>query len=117
MDTPTREQQIAALDSDWATNPRWKGVRRTYSAAVRYSNLASKELMVETPSGWRVNPAQEGARKAWALVRQFAGEFGLSPAARSRISAPAQQSPDAADEEFLFGGGLVVVPGGKASAS
>ena len=29
MDTPTREQQIAALDSDWATNPRWKGVKRT----------------------------------------------------------------------------------------
>lgn len=29
----TREQQIAALEKDWAENPRWKGVTRNYSAA------------------------------------------------------------------------------------
>ena len=29
----SREQQIAALEKDWATNPRWKGVKRGYSAA------------------------------------------------------------------------------------
>ena len=29
----TRDQQIAALERDWAENPRWKGVNRTYSAA------------------------------------------------------------------------------------
>ena len=29
----TREQQIAALEKDWAENPRWKNVTRTYSAA------------------------------------------------------------------------------------
>ena len=29
----TREQQIAALEKDWAENPRWKHVTRTYSAA------------------------------------------------------------------------------------
>ena len=28
----TREQQIAALQQDWDTNPRWKGVTRTYTA-------------------------------------------------------------------------------------
>jgi isocitrate lyase len=28
----TREQQIAALKKDWAENPRWKGVKRGYSA-------------------------------------------------------------------------------------
>ena len=33
MTTQTREQQIAALEKDWATNPRWKGVKRGYSAA------------------------------------------------------------------------------------
>ena len=27
----TREQQIAALEKDWAENPRWKGVTRAYS--------------------------------------------------------------------------------------
>ena len=29
----SREQQIAALEKDWAQNPRWKGVKRGYSAA------------------------------------------------------------------------------------
>ena len=29
----TREQQIAALEQDWASNPRWKLVKRGYSAA------------------------------------------------------------------------------------
>ena len=33
MTTQTREQQIAALEKDWATNPRWKGIKRAYSAA------------------------------------------------------------------------------------
>ena len=28
----TREQQIAQLEKDWAENPRWKGIRRAYSA-------------------------------------------------------------------------------------
>ena len=31
----TREQQIAALEKDWAENPRWKGVSR----AVSYTHL------------------------------------------------------------------------------
>ena len=29
----SREQQIAALEKDWAQNPRWKSVKRNYSAA------------------------------------------------------------------------------------
>ena len=29
----TREQQIAAIEKDWAENPRWKGIKRGYSAA------------------------------------------------------------------------------------
>ena len=29
----SREQQISALEKDWATNPRWKGIKRGYSAA------------------------------------------------------------------------------------
>ena len=29
----SRAQQIEALEKDWATNPRWKGVKRGYSAA------------------------------------------------------------------------------------
>ena len=26
----TREQQIAQLEKDWAENPRWKGIKRSY---------------------------------------------------------------------------------------
>ena len=29
----SREQQISALEKDWATNSRWKGIKRGYSAA------------------------------------------------------------------------------------
>jgi len=60
MDTPTRDQQIASLDSDWATNPRWKGVKRTYSAAdvVRLRGSVRIEHTL----------AKRGAEKLWNLV-------------------------------------------------
>jgi isocitrate lyase len=32
-ETLSREEQIAALEKDWATNPRWKGIKRGYTAA------------------------------------------------------------------------------------
>ena len=31
----TREQQIAALEKDWAENPRWKGIKRGYTRGRR----------------------------------------------------------------------------------
>jgi len=56
----TREQQIAAIEKDWAKNPRWKGVERTYSAAdvvrLRGSVQPANTL------------ADRGARKLWDLV-------------------------------------------------
>lgn len=33
MSTMTRDQQIAALEKEWAENPRWKGIQRGYTAA------------------------------------------------------------------------------------
>jgi len=33
MSQGTREQQAAALEREWAQNPRWKGIQRGYSAA------------------------------------------------------------------------------------
>ena len=29
----TREQRIAAIEKDWAENPRWAGIKRGYTAA------------------------------------------------------------------------------------
>ncbi|MGB9990900.1 isocitrate lyase [Pseudoduganella rhizocola] len=56
----TREQQIAALQQDWDTNPRWKGVTRTYSAedVIRLRGSVQIEHTL----------AKRGAEKLWDLV-------------------------------------------------
>jgi isocitrate lyase len=56
----SREQQISALEKDWATNPRWKGIKRGYSAAeiVRLRGSFPIEHTL----------ARRGAEKLWALV-------------------------------------------------
>ncbi|MYM27493.1 isocitrate lyase [Duganella sp. CY15W] len=56
----TREQQIAALQKDWDTNPRWNGVTRTYTAddVVRLRGSIQIEHTL----------AQRGAEKLWDLV-------------------------------------------------
>jgi isocitrate lyase len=56
----TREQQIAALEHDWATNPRWKGIKRNYTAAdvVRLRGSLQVEHTL----------AKRGAEKLWDLV-------------------------------------------------
>ena len=56
----SREQQIAALEKDWASNPRWKGIQRGYSAAdvVRLRGSFPIEHTL----------ARRGAEKLWELV-------------------------------------------------
>jgi isocitrate lyase len=60
MTNLTREQQVAALEKDWATNPRWKGIKRNYSAAdvVRLRGSIPIEHTL----------AKRGAEKLWNLV-------------------------------------------------
>jgi isocitrate lyase len=60
MTTLTRDQQIAALEKDWAENPRWKGVKRGYSAAdvVRLRGSISIEHTL----------AKRGSEKLWTLL-------------------------------------------------
>ncbi|WP_018954336.1 isocitrate lyase [Thioalkalivibrio sulfidiphilus] len=55
-----REQQIKALERDWAENPRWQGVARGYSAAdvVRLRGSLQPEYTI----------ARRGAEKLWRLV-------------------------------------------------
>jgi len=59
MSTLTREQQIAALEKDWAENPRWKGIKRGYTAAdvVRLRGSLGIEHTL----------AKRGAEKLWNL--------------------------------------------------
>jgi len=60
MHSPTRDEQIRALEQDWAQNPRWKGIRRTYSASdvVRLAGSVRIEHTL----------ARRGAEKLWSLV-------------------------------------------------
>ena len=57
-----RAEQIVALTSEWADSPRWKGVKRDYSAAdvvkLRGSVIVEHTL------------ARIGAEKLWRLVNQ-----------------------------------------------
>ncbi|MEO0316156.1 MAG: hypothetical protein RI928_2612 [Pseudomonadota bacterium] len=56
----TREQQIQALTKDWAENPRWRGVKRNYSAedVVRLRGSVGIEHTL----------AKRGAEKLWGLL-------------------------------------------------
>jgi len=60
MTNMTREQQIQALEQEWATNPRWKDVKRGYSAAdvVRLRGSVQPEYTY----------ARRGAEKLWDLI-------------------------------------------------
>ncbi len=60
MTNLTREQQIAALEKDWAENPRWKGIKRGYTAAdvVRLRGSLQIEHTL----------AKRGAEKLWNLL-------------------------------------------------
>lgn len=66
----TRAQQIAALQDDWDSNPRWIGVSRRYSAAdvVRLRGSLNIEHTL----------AQLGAGKLWRLLHAeaFVGALG-----------------------------------------
>ncbi len=61
MNRLTRDQQAAALAKDWAENPRWKGIQRTYTAAdvVRLRGSVQVEHTL----------ARRGADKLWTLLQ------------------------------------------------
>ncbi len=60
MNPMNRDQQAAALEKDWAENPRWKGITRTYSAAdvVRLRGSVQIEHTL----------AKRGSEKLWNLL-------------------------------------------------
>jgi isocitrate lyase len=56
-------QEIRRIEQDWAENPRWKGVKRGYSAADVYRLRGS--LHIEQTL------AQRGAEKLWKLMHDL----------------------------------------------
>ena len=82
----SRAQQIAALEKDWATNPRWKGVKRGYSAAdvVRLRGSMPIEHTL----------AKRGAEKLWEKVnggakKGYVNSFGAISAGQAMQQAKA----------------------------
>ena len=86
MSQPTRQQQIAALEKDWAENPRWKGIQRGYTAAdvVRLRGSVQIEHTL----------ARRGAEKLWALcnggaAKGYVNAFGAITAGQAMQQAKA----------------------------
>ena len=82
----SREQQIAALEKDWAQNPRWKGVKRGYSAAdvVRLRGSLQPENTL----------AQRGAEVLWDKIngsskKGYVNAFGAISAGQAMQQAKA----------------------------
>src|SRR5512135_479169 len=65
-----REQEIAQLNKDWSENPRWRGVRRGYSAADVVKLRGSVKI--------EHTLAKLGAEKLWKMCneRPFVNSLG-----------------------------------------
>jgi P27 family predicted phage terminase small subunit len=85
--------------------------RAFQSARDAEKELAKEGRVIPGERGNVINPWEKIAIQRWAEVVRFSAEFGLTPAARSRISAPDQKKKDPA-EGFMFGG-LKLVSGAK----
>jgi P27 family predicted phage terminase small subunit len=91
--------------------PELQGLCMAYSKAVQ-ADRAVREygVVVKSDFGLRANPAVQMSRAAWAEVRRWGAEFGMSPQARTRVEAEPdrargegqEQVVDSADT-FLFG--------------
>ncbi|PJJ47949.1 isocitrate lyase [Hymenobacter chitinivorans] len=64
-----KQERIAAIKHDWATNPRWKGVERPYSAedVVKLQNSLRIEYSL----------ARQGAERLWNLLHSEQYVAGL----------------------------------------
>ena len=56
----SRQDQIKALEKEWAENPRWKDVKRSYSAEDVVRLRGSKQI--------EYTHAKDGADKLWELI-------------------------------------------------
>ncbi len=102
----SREQQIAALEKDWASNPRWKGVKRGYSAAdvVRLRGSLPIEHTL----------AKRGAEKLWRLVNGDAKK-GYVNAFGAITAGQAMQQAKAGLEAVYLSGWQVAADGNTSS--
>ena len=85
----------AALAAYCQAYGRWAQAER---ALAKMSNQADG-LIIKTVSGNMIqNPLVGVANKAMSDMMRYAAEFGMTPSARSRITADGQEDDDPADE-------------------
>ena len=70
MHSPTRDEQIRALEQDWAENPRWKGIRADYSA----SDVVRLRGSVRSSTRWRA--AARRSSGTWSTTEPFVNTLG-----------------------------------------
>ena len=97
-----REEQILALEKDWAENPRWKNVKRNYSAAdvVRLRGSVQPEYTY----------ARRGAEKLWELVNGSAKK-GYVNCMGAITAGQAMQQAKAGIEAIYLSGWQVAADG------
>lgn len=91
----------AALAAYAMAYGRWVQAERAIAKMAEKDQLTGG-LMIKTSNGNAIqNPLVGTANKAAADMMRYASEFGMTPSARSRISAePPQESGDPADRFF-----------------
>lgn len=105
--TLTRQQLIEAIEKDWAENPRWKNVKRTYSAED-VVNLRGSVLPEHTI-------AQRGADKLWDLINGSAKK-GYVNCLGALTGGQAVQQAKAGIEAIDLSGWQVAADNNSASA-
>ena len=93
-----------------------EGMCGAYAAAVEADKKVKRlGRVIKTPNGTlQINPWESVSKQRWREFRSFAVEFGLTPAAQSRVSAPGQVKRDPT-EDLMFGKRpLKAIAGGKA---
>jgi P27 family predicted phage terminase small subunit len=91
----------AALAAYAMTYGRWVQAERAIARMAEKDQLTGG-LMIKTSNGNAIqNPLVGTANKAAADMMRYAAEFGMTPSARSRISAePPEEGGDSADRFF-----------------
>ncbi len=82
-----------------------------HALAVKAAAQYQREgLMLRTPFGPQKHPMIKVAQEARGQARLLAGEFGLSPSARSRVKLKEKPPETDPTEAFLFDGPKLVKP-------
>ncbi len=108
MTAYNRQEEIARIEKDWAENPRWKNVKRTYTAedVVRLRGSVKIENTI----------ARQGAEKLWDLVYGGQARKGYVNCLGALTGGQAVQQVKAGIEAIYLSGWQVAADNNSASS-